>query len=77
MNVINSISPNPNGFTFALEGIWLLYWPCTWSIGMASVQGSLPDAKLLMMFAVGAFLMRSSGCVCLKEELYYIKFISF
>ncbi|VDN06312.1 unnamed protein product [Thelazia callipaeda] len=44
-------------------GFWLLYWPCTWSIGLAAPPGSLPDFKMLALFACGSILMRSAGCV--------------
>uniref|UniRef100_A0A914V877 4-hydroxybenzoate polyprenyltransferase n=1 Tax=Plectus sambesii TaxID=2011161 RepID=A0A914V877_9BILA len=44
-------------------GTWLLYWPCTWSIAMASPPGVLPDPYLLALFGVGAFLMRGAGCI--------------
>jgi 4-hydroxybenzoate polyprenyltransferase len=41
-------------------GSWLLYWPCAWSIALAGV-GSRWD--LLLWLALGAFAMRSAGCV--------------
>ncbi|MFP5330572.1 MAG: 4-hydroxybenzoate octaprenyltransferase [Alphaproteobacteria bacterium] len=41
-------------------GTWLLYWPCAWSLALAGV-GSHWD--LLLWFALGAFAMRSAGCV--------------
>lgn len=44
-------------------GTWLLYIPCTWSICMAAENGCLPDVKTLMMFGVGAMVMRGAGCV--------------
>ncbi len=40
-------------------GTWLLFWPCAWSVALA---GSL-SAFLLLSFAIGAFAMRSAGCV--------------
>lgn len=43
-------------------GTWLLYLPCTWSIGLAAPAGSLPDLKLLTLFGVGALVMRGAGC---------------
>jgi 4-hydroxybenzoate polyprenyltransferase len=42
-------------------GIWLLLWPCWWSVALAS--SGLPSLKLLFLFALGATLMRSAGCV--------------
>ena len=41
-------------------GTWLLYWPCAWSVALAGVDGRW---DLLLWFAVGAFAMRSAGCV--------------
>lgn len=43
-------------------GTWLLYLPCTWSIGLAASPGSLPDLKLLTLFGIGALVMRGAGC---------------
>uniref|UniRef100_A0A0K8SVG1 4-hydroxybenzoate polyprenyltransferase, mitochondrial n=3 Tax=Lygus hesperus TaxID=30085 RepID=A0A0K8SVG1_LYGHE len=43
-------------------GVWLLYWPCGWSIAMAADAGCFPDAKMLTLFAVGAAVMRGAGC---------------
>ncbi len=42
-------------------GIWLLLWPCWWSIALAS--NSQPDIFLLAIFALGAIIMRGAGCV--------------
>ena len=41
-------------------GTWLLYWPCAWSVALAGVGGRW---DLLLWFALGAFAMRSAGCV--------------
>jgi 4-hydroxybenzoate polyprenyltransferase len=41
-------------------GTWLLYWPCAWSVALAGV-GSRWD--LFLWLALGAFAMRSAGCV--------------
>ena len=41
-------------------GTWLLFWPCAWSVALAGVGGRW---ELLALFAVGAFAMRSAGCV--------------
>ena len=43
-------------------GTWLLYLPCTWSIGLAASAGCLPDLKLLALFGFGALVMRGAGC---------------
>ncbi len=45
-----------------LIGVWLLMWPCWWSTALAA-DGAWPDPRLLVLFAVGAFVMRSAGCV--------------
>ena len=42
-------------------GIWLLLWPCVWSIALAG-EGR-PDIALLGLFALGSLVMRSAGCV--------------
>ena len=42
-------------------GVWLLFWPCAWSVALA---GMGPEgAALLAWFGLGAFAMRSAGCV--------------
>src|SRR6478735_3214825 len=41
-------------------GTWLLYWPCAWSVALAGVQGRW---ALFLWFLLGAFAMRSAGCV--------------
>jgi 4-hydroxybenzoate polyprenyltransferase len=41
-------------------GTWLLYWPCAWSVALAGVWG---EWALFLWFLVGAFVMRSAGCV--------------
>lgn len=45
-----------------LAGTWLLYLPCTWSIGLAADPGCLPDLHMLALFGAGAMLMRGAGC---------------
>lgn len=42
-------------------GTWLLFWPCAWALAIAS--DGLPAPLLLAAFAIGALLMRSSGCI--------------
>jgi len=50
-------------------GTWLLLWPCLWSIALAShVTGAewrffLPSPVYLLLFSIGAFVMRGAGCV--------------
>jgi 4-hydroxybenzoate polyprenyltransferase len=41
-------------------GTWLLYWPCAWSVALAGVDGRW---DLFGWLALGAFAMRSAGCV--------------
>jgi 4-hydroxybenzoate polyprenyltransferase len=41
-------------------GAWLLYWPCAWSVALAGVDGRW---DLFLWLALGAFAMRSAGCV--------------
>ncbi len=41
-------------------GTWLLYWPCAWSVALADVGGRW---DLFVWLALGAFAMRSAGCV--------------
>jgi 4-hydroxybenzoate polyprenyltransferase len=41
-------------------GTWLLYWPCAWSVALAGVRERW---DLLFWLALGAFAMRSAGCV--------------
>ncbi|XP_052054577.1 4-hydroxybenzoate polyprenyltransferase, mitochondrial [Apodemus sylvaticus] len=43
-------------------GTWLLYLPCTWSIGLAADPGCFPDWYMLSLFGTGAILMRGAGC---------------
>ena len=41
-------------------GTWLLYWPCAWSVALAGVGGRW---TLFLWLALGAFAMRTAGCV--------------
>ena len=41
-------------------GTWLLYWPAAWSVALAGVRDR---GDLLLWLALGAFAMRSAGCV--------------
>jgi 4-hydroxybenzoate polyprenyltransferase len=41
-------------------GTWLLYWPCAWSVALSGVRG---EWALFLWLALGAFAMRSAGCV--------------
>jgi 4-hydroxybenzoate polyprenyltransferase len=41
-------------------GSWLLYWPCAWSVALAGVGGWW---GLFLWLGLGAWAMRSAGCV--------------
>lgn len=41
-------------------GTYLLLWPTLWALWFASK--GIPDFKLLVIFSLGVFLMRSAGC---------------
>ena len=41
-------------------GVWLLLLPCWWSVAMASER--FPDPWLMILFAIGAAVMRAAGC---------------
>lgn len=42
-------------------GIFLLLWPTWWALWLA--EGGVPQIKLLLIFTLGVFLMRTAGCV--------------
>jgi len=41
-------------------GTWLLYWPCAW--GAALGGQPWPDIRHLILFGMGAIVMRGAGC---------------
>jgi 4-hydroxybenzoate polyprenyltransferase len=41
-------------------GTWLLLLPCWWGIALATP--GLPDPTLVLLFAIGAIVMRGAGC---------------
>ncbi len=41
-------------------GTWLLFWPCAW--GAAMVGNPLPNFWHLVLFGIGATVMRGAGC---------------
>ncbi|MBW3560667.1 MAG: UbiA family prenyltransferase [Proteobacteria bacterium] len=44
-------------------GIWLLMLPGWWGVALASAQeGRWPDPRLLVLFLLGAAVMRAAGC---------------
>ena len=42
-------------------GAWLLFWPAAWAVALAGMGRD--DWPLLLWFALGAWAMRSAGCV--------------
>ena len=49
-------------------GVWLLLWPCWWAVALATSCttcgfSALSTVKLMALFAIGAFAMRSAGCI--------------
>jgi 4-hydroxybenzoate polyprenyltransferase len=42
-------------------GAWLLFWPCAWSVGLAGLGER--GVALILWLGLGAFAMRSAGCV--------------
>lgn len=47
-------------------GTWLLLFPCWWSIGLAGVRmemGAIRTLWLMLLFGIGAVVMRGAGCV--------------
>ncbi len=45
-------------------GVWLLLWPCWWSLGLAGIEtgADYPDILFMALFAIGAIVMRGAGC---------------
>jgi 4-hydroxybenzoate polyprenyltransferase len=43
-------------------GTWLLLFPCWWSVSLAANPGSGPDLRMILLFALGAVVMRGAGC---------------
>lgn len=41
-------------------GTWLVLWPALWALWLAA--DGIPDWELIVIFSLGAFLMRSAGC---------------
>jgi len=42
-------------------GIWLLLWPCLFSLMVSSFN--IPSFKFFLLFTFGAIIMRSAGCI--------------
>jgi 4-hydroxybenzoate polyprenyltransferase len=63
--VIGALTPRLRPYASLIRldrpiGTWLLYWPCAWSVALAGVGGRW---DLFLWLALGAFAMRSAGCV--------------
>jgi 4-hydroxybenzoate polyprenyltransferase len=63
--VIGALPPRLRPFASLMRldrpiGTWLLYWPCAWGVALAGVGGRW---DLFLWLALGAFAMRSAGCV--------------
>ncbi|HEY5211128.1 MAG TPA: 4-hydroxybenzoate octaprenyltransferase [Stellaceae bacterium] len=43
-------------------GTWLLLFPGWWAIAMAAPAGGWPDWRLIILFGIGALVMRGAGC---------------
>jgi 4-hydroxybenzoate polyprenyltransferase len=43
-------------------GTWLLLFPGWWSISLAASPGAWLDFRLLILFGIGALVMRGAGC---------------
>ena len=45
-------------------GVWLLFWPCAWSAALVATATGQPAPNLwhLILFLIGAFVMRGAGC---------------
>ncbi|KAI8869112.1 4-hydroxybenzoate polyprenyl transferase, partial [Ramicandelaber brevisporus] len=79
-NWIDKFPPSIRPYLFLTRldkpaGTWLLYWPCTWSIGMAAYNGNISPSQTLWMlsvFGVGALVMRGAGCTI--NDMWDVKF---
>lgn len=47
---------------FYTIGTWLLFWPCSWSLTLATAPGTLPDPGVLGLMIAGSLIMRGAGC---------------
>ena len=43
-------------------GTWLLLFPGWWSLTLAAPAGQLPDGWMMVLFGIGALVMRGAGC---------------
>ena len=44
-------------------GFWIIFWPFSWSIALATSPGHLPSIGTLSQFGAFTFVMRGAGCV--------------
>ncbi|MEK9660516.1 MAG: 4-hydroxybenzoate octaprenyltransferase [Alphaproteobacteria bacterium] len=44
-------------------GTWLLLLPGWWAVALGAQPGAWPDLWLIVLFGIGAVLMRAAGCV--------------
>jgi len=63
--LIGALPPRLRAFASLMRldrpiGSWLLYWPCAWSVALAGVGERW---NLFLWLGLGAFAMRSAGCV--------------
>ncbi len=69
-NFVDRLAPGPLQPYLRLSrfdrpiGSWLLLMPCWWSAGLAAVHAGapVPNPWHLVLFFVGAFVMRGAGC---------------
>ncbi|HEY4162864.1 MAG TPA: 4-hydroxybenzoate octaprenyltransferase [Dongiaceae bacterium] len=43
-------------------GTWLTLFPGWWALALAAAPGNLPDGRLMVLFAIGALVVRGAGC---------------
>lgn len=69
-NIVDRFAPKPAVPYLKLArfdrpiGIFLLAFPCFWSVSLAarSIGDAFPDPLLLLLFLIGAIVMRGAGC---------------
>jgi 4-hydroxybenzoate polyprenyltransferase len=49
-------------------GTWLLLIPCWWGLALGEPQAGFPNTLYMILFAIGAVVMRGAGCVI--NDLY-------
>jgi len=69
-NWVDRLAPEPARAYLRLAradrpiGTWLLLFPCWWSLALAelTIGRAYPSPWAMLLFAVGAFVMRGAGC---------------